>query len=153
MPDMKFTVRGVSNSAARVTVTARQFTMTVDEPPVLGGEDLSANPVEYLLAALVGCVNVMSHLIASEMGFVVKHLEIDASGSLNPDRLFGKPTSDRAGYKRIDLKLRVSADADQATLDTWLKTLRSRCPVSDNLVNPTPVFIEWMSTGSTTKVV
>lgn len=147
MADLTFEVIGNSDSAARVIVRARQFTIVVDEPPSLGGEDRGANPVEYVLAALVGCVNVMAHLIATEMGFVIKSLQVNASGTLNPDRLFGKTTSERPGYRQINLKLIVSTDADQATLATWLTTLRSRCPVSDNLVNPTPVSINFEVAG------
>lgn len=147
MPDIKFTVSGASNSAARITVKARKFTMIVDEPPELGGDDHGANPVEYILAGLVGCVNVMAHVIAAEMGFTIRELQIDASGTLNPDRLFGKPTADRAGYKQINLKLRLATDADEPTLHQWLGTLRSRCPVSDNLVHPTPVLMELVNSS------
>lgn len=146
MPDIKFSVSGSSNTAARITVKARKFTMIVDEPPELGGDDLGANPVEYVLAGLVGCVNVMAHVIAAEMGFTISKLQIDASGTLNPDRLFGKPTADRAGYKQIHLKLRVTTEANEQTLQQWLTTLRSRCPVSDNLVHPTPVSMDFVTT-------
>lgn len=147
MADLMFEVTGRSDSAARVIVRARQFTIVVDEPPSLGGEDRGANPVEYVLAALVGCANVMAHLIATEMGFVIKSLQVNASGTLNPAKLFGKTTSERPGYRQIDLKLIVSTDADQPTLTTWLATLRSRCPVSDNLVNPTPLSMDFEVAG------
>lgn len=147
MPDVNFSVSGISNTAARITVQARKFKIIVDEPPELGGDDHGPNPVEYILAGLVGCVNVMAHVIAAEMGFSIKKLEIDASGTLNPDRLFGKPTADRAGYKQINLRLKVSAEADDNTLQRWLSTLKSRCPVSDNLVHPTPVQMELINSA------
>jgi len=57
MPDANFRVRAMSESPARVSVKARSFNMIVDEPPNLGGEDRGANPVEYVLAALAGCLN------------------------------------------------------------------------------------------------
>jgi hypothetical protein len=34
------------------TVAIRQFSVGVDEPPGLGGQDAAPNPVEYILAAL-----------------------------------------------------------------------------------------------------
>jgi putative redox protein len=37
------------------TVAIRQFSVGVDEPPGLGGQDAAPNPVEYILAALGSC--------------------------------------------------------------------------------------------------
>jgi uncharacterized OsmC-like protein len=142
MPDANFRIKAVSESPARVSVRARGFTMIVDEPPNLGGEDRGANPVEYVLAALAGCLNVVGHLIAKEMGFEISRLEIDVSGPLNPARLFGKSYDERAGFKEIVASMNVETDADTATLEEWVKAVEDRCPVSDNLGNPTPVIVK-----------
>jgi uncharacterized OsmC-like protein len=142
MPDANFRIKAVSESPARVSVRARGFTMIVDEPPNLGGEDRGANPVEYVLAALAGCLNVVGHLIAKEMGFEISRLEIDVSGPLNPARLFGKSYDERAGFKEIVASMNVETDADTATLEEWVKAVEDRCPVSDNLGNPTPVVVK-----------
>lgn len=141
MPDAKFRITAKSEAATRVTVKARNFTMVVDEPPALGGEDKGANPVEFVLGALAGCLNVMGNLIAKEMGMKVNNLEFAIEGPLNPDKLFGKPTEDRAGFKEINVKVNIDSDADAETLAKWLEAIESRCPVSDNLGNPTPVKI------------
>jgi len=119
MPDANFRVRAVSESRARVAVKARNFTMIVDEPPNLGGDDKGASPVEYVLAALAGCLNVVGHLVADEMGFKIKRLEIDVYGPLNPARLFGKSYEDRAGFKEITAEMKVETDADEETLKKW----------------------------------
>ena len=44
--------------------------------------------------------------------------------------------------KQIVVKIKPDADADAETLKTWVETIESRCPVSDNIQNPTPVKIE-----------
>ena len=142
MSDVIFKVSGQSESPARLAVQVREFELIVDEPPGLGGDDEGPNPVEYILAGLAGCLNVMGHIIAKEMGFTIRSLTIDAAGPLNPRKLLGKQTDDRAGYKNIDVTLKVDADVDQATLDQWLATIEARCPVSDNLMNLTPVAIQ-----------
>ena len=141
MSDLEFKVTGRSESPARIRVDARQFQLVVDEPPALGGSDVGANPVEYVLAALAGCLNVVAHVVAAEMGFRISGLEIEVSGKLNPRRLLNQPTDDRAGYKQIAVNLRVRADADAETLARWLRIVESRCPVSDNLANSTPVTL------------
>ena len=142
MSDLKFNVLARSETSARTVVEARHFKMIVDEPESLGGSDLGANPVEYVLAAFAGCLNVVGHLIARELDFTLKGLEIEIEGDLNPDRLMGVPTEDRAGYKSIRVKISPDSDADKELLSRWLKIVKERCPVSDNLSNPTPVSIE-----------
>ncbi len=143
MADMEFKVSARSESAARTVVTARNFALVVDEPPQLGGSDLGPNPVEYVLAALTGCLNVVAHLVARELGFDIQRLEIEAAGWLNPQRLLNQPTQDRAGYKKIKVTLRVQTNADEATLARWLKQVEARCPVSDNLGNVTPLEVAY----------
>ena len=124
-----------------MAVKARDFTMIIDEPPALGGEDTGPNPVEYVLSAIVGCLNVTGHIVAKEMGLMINSLEITANGDINPELLFGKSEKDRAGFKGINIEFCVDAQADQETLDSWLSQVKTRCPVSDNLANTTPLSI------------
>ncbi len=141
MMDLKFSVTARSESETRVAVKARNFTIYVDEPPQLGGEDKGANPVEYVLAALAGCLNVVAHLAAKEMGITLQELSIEIQGTLNPAKFQGKSYQERAGYKQIDVLINVKTNADEQTLAKWLKVVEERCPVSDNLANPTPLRI------------
>ena len=141
MADLTFRVKAHSENPTKTVVKARTFNMIIDEPEDLGGTNDGPNPVEYVLAALSGCLNVMCHVVANEMKINLKEVEIKISGALNPDRLFGKETEDRAGYKSINVEINPDTDADKATLEKWLQTVEARCPVSDNLANPTPVHI------------
>ena len=141
MADSIFRVKAHSENPTKTVVKARTFQMTIDEPADLGGTNEGANPVEYVLAALSGCLNVMCHVIANEMNFKLRGVKINLSGPLNPDKLFGKDTPDRAGYKEINVEINPDTDADKATLEKWIKIVESRCPVSDNLAHATPVHI------------
>ena len=142
MADSRFRVKAHSENQAKTIVKARQFEIVVDEPAELGGTDTGANPVEYVLAAFAGCINVMAHVIAKEMNFELRGVKIDISGDLNPARLFGLSYEDRAGYKQIVVRIKPDCDADGETLNKWKEAIENRCPVSDNLQNPTPVKIE-----------
>ena len=64
MADIKFRVEAHSENPTKTVVKARNFEIIIDEPANLGGTDHGANPVEYVLAALSGCLNVMCHVIA-----------------------------------------------------------------------------------------
>jgi uncharacterized OsmC-like protein len=139
MSDLKFGVKGHAESNTRLNVKARNFSIIIDEPPSLGGQDHGANPVEYLLASYAGCVNVMAYLIAGELNFKLDKLTIKVEGNINPDRLFGKSNEERAGFKQINLQLEPVTDASPEILAKWVKEIENRCPVNDNLLNPTPV--------------
>jgi len=141
MANLKFSVQAKSENSTKTVVEARGFKIIIDEPENMGGTNAGANPVEYMLAALSGCLNVVGHLIAKEMGFKLRGLEIELEGDLDPAKFMGQPTQDRAGYAAIRVTLKPDADADQDTLGKWLKTVESRCPVSDNISNATPLKI------------
>ena len=141
MSDLIFSVKGESNSSAKFIAKTRQFQLTIDEPEGLGGTDEGANPVEYILAGLAGCLNVVGHIVAKELGFTIDKLKIEVVGNINPDRLFGASDNERAGFKKIDLKLIPETDAPIEILVKWLKIVQKRCPVKDNLMNITPIGI------------
>ena len=139
MSDLKFSVIGESNSSTQFIAKARQFKLIIDEPNDLGGTDEDANPVEYILAGLAGCINVIGHIVAKELGFKIKKLNIEVSGDLNPNKFLGVSNDERAGFKSIGLNLIPETDADINTLSKWLTIVEERCPVKDNLNNKTPV--------------
>lgn len=141
MSDLTFSVKGESASAAKFVAKTRQFRLVVDEPEGLGGTDENANPVEYILAGLAGCINVVGHLVAKELGFSIQKLHIEVTGNINSDRFLGISSDERAGFKEIDLKLIPETSASIETLAEWLRIVQDRCPVKDNLTNSTPVKV------------
>lgn len=141
MADLKFRVNAHSENPTKTIVKARGFELVVDEPADLGGTNEGANPVEFMLAAYCGCLNVMAHVVAQEMNFELRGVKIKMVGNLNPDKLFGKSDAERAGYKAIDVVIEPDCDADTQTLEQWKEAVCERCPVSDNIKNITPVTI------------
>ena len=143
MADLSFSVKGYAVNPTRLDVKTRDFSITVDEPPALGGTDIGANPVEYLLAAYGGCINVVAHLTAKEIGLRLDGLEIQLSGDINPARLFGQPTDDRAGFKSIEIEFRPKTNASELEIENWISIIKARCPINDNLANATPINLNW----------
>jgi len=141
MSELTFSVNAHSENPTKTVINARGFELIVDEPQELGGTNAGLNPVEVVLAAFSGCLNVMSHVVAREMNFELRGVNINLSGVLDPARFTGAETTGRAGYKQINVEIIPDTDADDATLQKWLQTIESRCPVSDNLTNPTPVHL------------
>ncbi|WP_291378179.1 OsmC family protein [Demequina sp.] len=137
-----FEATAVSTSDTGLTVKARDFEFLVDEPQSLGGGDTGPNPVEYVLGALLGCLNVVVHLVAKEQGVTLTSFKATARGDLDPSKFMGKNMDVRAGYDAIEVTIEVEGDADDAKLEEIARISESRCPVSDNLANVTPVSIK-----------
>jgi len=141
MKSMSFKINARSETPTKTVVTARNFKMVIDEPQMLGGEDQGANPVEYLLGALSGCLNVVGHIVAKEMGFDFDGMEIDIEGSMNPAKFMGKSNKERTGFQQINVKINPNTSVDKETLRKWAEAVEERCPVSDNIKNATPIRI------------
>ncbi len=139
MANLKFSLQGTNESAARFAAQTRKFQLVVDEPEALGGTDVAANPVEYILAGYAGCLNVVGHMVAKELSIELRKLTIELEGEINPDRLFGKSTQTRAGYLFINVNLKPETNATDAQLAEWITEVEHRCPVNDNLSKPTPI--------------
>jgi uncharacterized OsmC-like protein len=142
MSDLRFRVKANSANPTKTIVKARNFELVIDEPEDLGGTNQGANPVEFLLAAYAGCLNVMAHVVAGEMGVEIRGVEIDLVGTLNPARLFGQSFDERAGYKEIKVTMKPDWSADEATTQKWLAAILDRCPVGDNLKNTTEIDVQ-----------
>ncbi len=142
MADLKFRVKAHSENPTKTIVKARGFEIVIDEPEDLGGTNQGANPVEFVLAAYAGCLNVMAHVCAKELGINIKGIQIEIVGTLNPARLFGQSFDERAGYKEIKVILKPDFDANEATKKKWLEAILDRCPVGDNLKNKTEITAE-----------
>lgn len=137
----RFSVSARSESETRTTVSAREFEFTVDEPAELDGTNEGPNPVEYLLGAWAGCLNVVAHTVADERGIDLDGIDLEIDGDLDPRRLFGVSDDPRAGFQEIRVRLDVSTDVDEDALAEFTEEVEDRCPVGDNIGNGTPTVV------------
>lgn len=138
---LTFTVTGTSETPIRLAVSTRDFSFLIDEPASFGGTDTGPNPLEYALAALAGCMNIVIHMIAKERGVEIRSLKLTVNGELDPSRLMGQPTENRSGFRQIEVIADIDSDASATELDEILRLSELRCPVSDNLSEATPVVV------------
>ncbi|EMA01642.1 OsmC family protein [Haloferax denitrificans] len=140
---LTFAVAAEAASPTETRVSVRDFEFVVDEPESLGGANAGPNPVEYVLGALAGCLNVTAHVVAREMDLDVRDLEIAIEGDLDPAKFMGKRDDGRAGYEEIRVAVTADVDADAETIGAWLSAVEARCPVSDNLSTATPLALSF----------
>jgi uncharacterized OsmC-like protein len=136
------TIKDFHGAGMEDTSRSAPFTFTNGEPPVLLGDNEGANPVEFLLHALAGCVTTTTVLHATARGIEIESLttrlvgEIDLQGLLN---LGDVP----AGYKgiRIEMDIRAKNASDEA-LDDLLQFAQAHSPVCNTVCRPVPVVVE-----------
>ncbi|MDZ7700978.1 MAG: OsmC family protein [Halobacteriales archaeon] len=104
------------------------------------GKDV--NPVEYFLGGVVACINSTGTMVARDMGLDIESLTVTVEGDVDYSAYRGEPSEARPGLQSIELSLDVTADADEATIEEWVERIEARCPVTDNVANPTPLAVE-----------
>ncbi|PHS71096.1 MAG: osmotically inducible protein OsmC [Methylophaga sp.] len=124
----------------RCTAQVRDFpVITIDEPPVLGGQDAGVNPVELVLVALGTCQEIMYSAYASVMDIPLDSVKVSVKGDLDLKGLFGLDESVPAGYTQVTFQTTIESSADDATLVKLVETAESHCPVLDIFTRAVPV--------------
>ena len=121
---------------------SKPFVFTNDEPPVLLGNNQSANPVEYLLHALAGCVTTTFVMHAAARGIRIEQLSTELEGDIDLRGLLGLDESVSPGYESIRIKLDVKADCSEDQLEDLLEFTRNHSPVGSTIRQPVPVTVE-----------
>ena len=96
------------------------FEFTNGEPPVLLGNNEGANPVEFLLHALAGCVTTTFVLHAMARGIAIRELSTELAGDLDLRGLLALDDAVPAGYEQIRIRMHVKADCSERELDDLL---------------------------------
>jgi putative redox protein len=137
------TFQTVSNQeeGLRSTVSARQFSLTVDEPETLGGKDAGPNPVELVLAALGTCQEVTYRLYADSLGIPLDGISVKVEGHIDLRGFFALDDAVRPGYRDIHATVEIDSPADEADIRRLTETVDGLCPVLDILTNKTPVTL------------
>ena len=118
------------------------FEFTNGEPPVLLGNNEGANPVEFLLHALAGCVTTTTVLHASARGIEIESLSTRLVGDLDIQGLLALGDVP-AGYQGIRIEMDIKAkNASDEELDDLLEFAQAHSPVCNTVCRPVPVVVE-----------
>ena len=114
----------------------------IDEPPVLCGENLGANPVEYLLVALSGCLTTSMIAHAAARGIEIKKVESRYEGELDLQGFLGISDTVPVGYKNIRVYFKIEADISEAQKDELIEMAQKYSPVFNSIAKPVPVSVQ-----------
>ncbi len=113
--------------------------MIIDQPKAAGGNDLGANPLEYYLSSLGGCVCAIARIIATQRRIPLAGIEVTVEGDIDKNFLLGKTTEGRAGFTELRLLVKIDAPLSDEEKVAFIHDVEKRCPVADNIENTTTV--------------
>ncbi len=129
------------DGACQTHTRSQPFVFEKDEPPVLLGNDHGANPVEYALAALNGCLTTTLIYHAAAQGVKIEEVESTLSGDLDIQGLLGMSEKVRNGYEKIKVTFKVKAEASEEKIKELVDLAQKRSPVFDIISRPTPIEV------------
>jgi uncharacterized OsmC-like protein len=136
------TIQGFYGVGAEDESREKPFVFTNGEPPVLLGNNEDANPVEFLLHALAGCLTTTIVLHAAARGIRIQELSTELEGTIDVQGVLGLDDTVPVGYKQINLKLHIKADCSDDELEDLLAFAKAHSPVCNTVCKPVPVTVE-----------
>ena len=118
------------------------FEFVNGEPPVLLGGNEGANPVEFLLHAVVGCLTTTLVVHATARGIRIENISTSLEGEIDMRGLLNLDPSVPVGYEQIRIKMDVAADCSDEELDELLQFARNHSPVTQTVCRPVPVVVQ-----------
>lgn len=123
----------------KIETHAGKHLSIVDQPESLGGNDQGPSPLDYIFVALAGCIITIGKMVAMQKRITLRSMECVINGDINLDVLRGKEMNERSGFKNISVEVKIDADLTDQEKKGFMEEIDRRCPVSDNLINTTPI--------------
>jgi uncharacterized OsmC-like protein len=119
------------------TTRTEPFVLDNDEPDILLGKDNGANPVEYVLHALAGCLTTTMVYHAAARGIHLEGVESSLEGYLDLHGFLGLKAVP-SGYQNIRVQFRLSGDLTQQQKEEIVAMGRKYSPVYDMMSRAVP---------------
>jgi len=115
--------------------------LEADEPAILLGKDMAANPVEYLLHALASCLTTSMVYHAAARGIHIRQVESSFEGDIDLHGFLDLDPNVRKGYREIRVHFKIDADVPDEQLQEVVRLGTGHSPVFDSLTNGVPVSL------------
>jgi uncharacterized OsmC-like protein/TusA-related sulfurtransferase len=142
--DFRWTARVRWTSGMQAKAFVRNHAFVVGQPASFDASDPAPSALEYLLAALGGCLAVGFQWRASRRGIEVRQLEIALNARADDILVFlgiDEPSKGSAGLAAIEGTLFLDADGDDALLQGLFEETLLRSPVAQTLLRQVPLRV------------
>ena len=134
------TIQGFYGACQEDETRQEPFVFDNSEPPILLGNNEGANPVEFILHGLAGCMTTTMMLHAAANGISVDHVESSLEGDLDVQGFLGLDESVRNGYQNIKVNFMIVGNLTEEEKQKLI-SFAYKSPVFDIVTNKVPVSI------------
>ena len=126
------TLTGTCPTHSRCDITTRDVGVVIDEPEARGGTNQGLTPTETVIAALVGCTNVIAQKIARRDGIEVLAFSVEAVSTLDRRGVTLAREID-VPFPKVILTVNITTPAGADQVENLKTELARFCPVSKML--------------------
>lgn len=113
----------------------------IDEPPVLLGDNQGANPVEYLLVGLSGCLTTALVAHAAARGIELRSVQSKLEGDLDVQGFLGLSETIPVAYQEIRVNFKIDADITDQEKQDLIEMAQKYSPVFNTVTRPVKVRV------------
>jgi uncharacterized OsmC-like protein len=113
----------------------------IDEPPILLGNNLGSNPVEYLLVSLSGCLTTSMIAHAAARGIEIRSVESRYEGDIDLRGFLGISEDVPVGYQNIKVYFKIDADVSNDQKEALIQMAQKYSPVFNTITKSAPVSV------------
>jgi uncharacterized OsmC-like protein len=129
-------------AAQEERVHRKPFELDADEPPLLLGEDIGPNPVEYVLKGLTACLTTAMVYHAAAKGIEIRSVESRLEGDLDLRGFLGLDPEVKVGYENIRVYFTIDADISDEEKEELVRMAQKYSPVFHTIFSATTVTVE-----------
>jgi len=134
------TIQGFYGACTEDETRKEPFVFDNSEPPILLGNNEGANPVEFILHGLAGCMTTTMMLHAAANGISVDRVESSLEGDLDVQGFLGLDDSIRNGYQNIKVNFKIEGNLTEEEKQKLI-SFAYMSPVFDIVTNKVPVSL------------
>ncbi|MEG9297683.1 OsmC family protein [Mangrovibacillus sp. Mu-81] len=123
-----------------ILVLSENHQYRIDETNTLEGKDKGTNPLNAFLGALASSETIIANMIAEELNFSLKSIEINIEGQLDPEGYKGDVTLNPT-FRDIILYAELDTNESEDRIQELKKMTALRCPIL-NIINGEKVNIK-----------
>ncbi len=132
-------IQGFYGACQEDSSRTEPFVYDNDEPPLLLGNNIGANPAEVVLHGLLGCMTTSIVLLAAARGIEVKGVSSRVEGDVDLQGFLGLDAEIEKGFSQV----RVVFDIEGVSEDqkNELLQLSKQSPMFNTLIQPVDVQV------------
>lgn len=133
------TIQGFYGACKEDSSRTEPFIYDNDEPPLLLGNNLGANPAEVVLHGLLGCMTTTMVLLAAARGIEVTGVTSRVEGDIDLQGFLGLSAEVEKGFSQVRVVFDIEGASEEQKQE--LLVLAQQSPMFNTLIQPADIQV------------